>query len=301
MWFRKNKSVRKEVSMGILYVVATPIGNLSDVTKRSIEILNMVDIILCEDTRNSSHLLNNLGIKTKLMSYHKFNEASRSKEVIDLLKSGKNIAIITDAGTPCISDPGSILVQEAIKNEIDVYSIPGPSAFVTALTLTGISLNNFAFYGFLERKNSKQIEKLKEIDKNDVEVIVLYESPKRIIDTLDNISQAMNNPYVVVLNELTKKFEKKYYGLSQDVALKLKNNLNHELGEYVIVIKKNEKKQEELEEVSLESMLIDKMVKTNCSMKDAISLLSKENKLLAKKELYNASLNIKKLLNINNK
>lgn len=301
MWFRKDKSIRKEVSMGILYVVATPIGNLSDVTKRSIEILNMVDIILCEDTRNSSHLLNSLSIKTKLMSYHKFNEASRSKEVIDLLKSGKNIAIITDAGTPCISDPGSILVQEAIKNEIDVYSIPGPSAFVTALTLTGISLNNFAFYGFLERKNSKQIEKLKEIDKNDVEVIVLYESPKRIIDTLDNISQAMNNPYVVVLNELTKKFEKKYYGLSQDVALKLKNNLNHELGEYVIVIKKNEKRQEELEEVSLESMLIDKIVKTNCSMKDAINLLSKENKLLAKNELYNASLNIKKLLNINNK
>ena len=239
--------------MGILYVVATPIGNLLDITRRSIEILNKVDIILCEDTRNSSHLLNSLGIKTKLMSYHKFNETSRSKEVIDLLKNGMNIAIITDAGTPCISDPGSILVHEALKNDIEVYSIPGPSALITSLTLTGLVIKNFAFYGFLDRKNIKQIEKLKEIDKNDVEIIVLYESPKRIINTLNNILVAMNNPYVVVLNELTKKFEKKYYGLAKDVITKLENNSNHELGEYVIVIKKNAKEILNEDEPSLES------------------------------------------------
>ena len=275
--------------MGILYVVATPIGNLADITKRSIEILNNVDIILCEDTRNSSNLLKAIDIKTKLMSYHKFNETTRSKEVIDLLKNGMNIAIITDAGTPCISDPGSILVQEALKNDIEVYSIPGPSAVIMALTLTGLSIDNFAFYGFLDRKNTKQIEKLKEIDKNDVEIIVLYESPKRIINTLNNILVAMNNPYVVVLNELTKKFEKKYYGLVKDVITKLENNSNHELGEYVIVIKKNTKETLNEDEPSLESLLIDKIIKTNCTMKDA------------KNEFYNASINIKNVLNKNSR
>lgn len=288
--------------MGILYVVATPIGNLSDITRRSIEILNKVDIILCEDTRNSSHLLNSLNIKTKLMSYHKFNETTRSKEVIDLLKNNMNIAIITDAGTPCISDPGSILVHEALKNDIEVYSIPGPSAVITSLTLTGLSIDNFAFYGFLDRKNTKQIEKLKEIDKNDVEIIVLYESPKRIINTLNNILVAMNNPYVIVLNELTKKFEKKYYGLVKDVIVNLKNNSNHELGEYVIVIKKNEKEVFFKDELSLESLLIDKIIKTNCTMKDAINDLANIYKgKYSKNEFYNASINIKNILNKNSK
>ena len=273
------------------------IGNLLDITRRSIEILNKVDIILCEDTRNSSHLLNSLGIKTKLISYHKFNETSRSKEVIDLLKNGMDIAIITDAGTPCISDPGSILVHEAIKNDIDVYSIPGPSAVITSLTLTGLTINNFAFYGFLDRKNTKQIEKLKEISKNDVEIIVLYESPKRILNTLNNILVAMNNPYVVILNELTKKFEKKYYGLVEDVITKLESNSNHELGEYVIVIKKNTKEEFLENEPSLESLLIDKMVKTNCSMKDAINSMSNVYKgKYSKNEFYNASVNIKNIL-----
>ncbi len=286
--------------MGILYVVATPIGNLLDITRRSIEILNNVDIILCEDTRNSSHLLKAVDIKTKLMSYHKFNETTRSKEVIDLLKNGMNIAIITDAGTPCISDPGSILVQEALKNDIEVYSIPGPSAVITSLTLTGLSIDNFAFYGFLDRKNTKQIEKLKEIDKNDVEIIVLYESPKRIINTLNNILVAMNNPYVVVLNELTKKFEKKYYGLAKDVITKLENNSNHELGEYVIVIKKNAKEILNEDEPSLESLLIDKIIKTNCTMKDAINDLASSYKgKYSKNEFYNASINIKNILNKN--
>lgn len=288
--------------MGILYVVATPIGNLADITKRSIEILNNVDIILCEDTRNSSNLLKAIDIKTKLMSYHKFNETTRSKEVIDLLKNGMNIAIITDAGTPCISDPGSILVQEALKNDIEVYSIPGPSAVIMALTLTGLSIDNFAFYGFLDRKNTKQIEKLKEIDKNDVEIIVLYESPKRIINTLNNILVAMNNPYVVVLNELTKKFEKKYYGLVKDVITKLENNSNHELGEYVIVIKKNTKETLNEDEPSLESLLIDKIIKTNCTMKDAINDLASSYKgKYSKNEFYNASINIKNVLNKNSR
>ena len=283
--------------MGILYVVATPIGNLSDITKRAIEVLKSVDIILCEDTRTSSHLLNHLSIKTKLVSYHKFNEIERSKEVIELLKTGKNLAIITDAGTPCISDPGSILVKEAIKNNIEVYSIPGSSALITALTLSGLNISNFAFYGFLERKNSHQRQKLAEIQSNDVEIVVFYEAPKRIIETIRNIKEVMNDPYIVVLNDLTKKFEKKYYGIASEVLTSLLNNKNHELGEYVIVVSKKKNNEIEEEDLSIEALLIDKLVKENCTMKDAVKLLSNEYKnKYSKNEIYDASLNIKKLL-----
>ena len=284
--------------MGILYIVASPIGNLSDITKRSVEVLKSVDIILCEDTRTSSHLLNSLDIKTKLMSYHKFNEFERSREVINLLKDGKNIALITDAGTPCISDPGSILVHDAIQNNVEVYSIPGPSAVITALTLSGLSISNFAFYGFLERKSKSQKEELEKIKENDIEILVFYESPKRIIDTVKNIKEVLNNPYIVVLNDLTKKFEKKYYGNSSSVLEELLGNPNHELGEYVIVVKKEISLEENNEnEISLEGLLIDKIKKENCTMKDAVKLLALEYKnKYSKNEIYNASLNIKKLL-----
>ena len=280
--------------MGNLYIVATPIGNLGDITKRAIKTLKTVDIILCEDTRTSSHLLNSLEIKTKLISYHKFNENERSREVIELLKSGKNIALITDAGTPCISDPGSILISECISNKIEIFSIPGASALTTALTLSGLVIHNFAFYGFLERKNSKQKEELKRIQQNDLETIVFYESPKRIIPTIENIKEVMNDPYIIVLNELTKKFEKKYYGKSSQV-LDLLQKANYELGEYVIVVSKN-KMEEKKEEVSLEALLIDKIIKNNYTMKEAINDLAFEFKnKYSKKEIYNASLKLKNI------
>ncbi len=281
--------------MGNLYIVATPIGNLGDISKRAIETLNKVDLILCEDTRTSSHLLNFYEIKTKLMSYHKFNEEKRSEQMITFLKEGKDVALISDAGTPCISDPGSILVRDAIKNEIEVFSIPGSSALLTALTLSGLTLNNFAFYGFLERRNSFQKKELLQIKNNDLETIVIYESPKRIKETLQNILEVLDNPYIIVLNDLTKKFEKKYYGLTKDVITELTSNPSSELGEYVIVISKNKKiKKEEKNNLSLEALLIDKVFKEKCSMKEAINKLALETKnIYSKKEIYAASLNIK--------
>ncbi len=284
--------------MGTLYIVATPIGNLGDITKRAIEILKSVDVILCEDTRTSSHLLNSFSIDNKLLSYHKFNEEERGNEIIEKLKNGLNMAIITDAGTPCISDPGSILIQKCIQNNIPIYSIPGPSAVITALTLSGLEIKNFAFYGFLERKESKQRLELQKIEDNDIEIVVFYESPKRIIETLKNINEVMNNPYIIVLNDLTKKFEKKYYGLVTKVIDELNNNSNYELGEYVIVVLKNKKDKviNDLE-LSLEALLIDKLIKEKCTMKEAIKLLSIEYKdKYSKNMIYNASLNIKKLL-----
>ena len=284
--------------MGTLYIVATPIGNLGDITKRAIEILKSVDIILCEDTRTSSHLLNSFSIDNKLLSYHKFNEEERGNEIIEKLKNGLNMAIITDAGTPCISDPGSILIQKCIQNNIPIYSIPGPSAVITALTLSGLEIKNFAFYGFLERKESKQRLELQKIEDNDIEIVVFYESPKKIIETLKNINEVMNNPYIIVLNDLTKKFEKKYYGLVTKVIEELNNNSNYELAEYVIVVLKNKKDKviNDLE-LSLEALLIDKLIKEKCTMKEAIKLLSIEYKdKYSKNMIYNASLNIKKLL-----
>ena len=284
--------------MGTLYIVATPIGNLGDITKRALDVLQSVDIILCEDTRTSSHLLNFYSIKTKLISYHKFNEEKRTEELILELKNGKNMALITDAGTPCISDPGSILIKACIKDGIEIFSLPGPSGIITALTLSGLTLNNFAFYGFLERKANLRLSKLKEIDKNDIEIVVFYEAPKRILDTLKSIEEAMENPYVVVLNDLTKKFEKKYYGLASKVISDLENNSNHELGEYVIVVLKNKRSQVETkEELSLEAILLDKVIKEKCTMKEAISKVANiyKNKY-SKNQIYNASLNIKKLL-----
>ena len=281
--------------MGILYIVATPIGNIKDISKRAIEVLKESDLILCEDTRNSSNLLNLLDIKNKLISYHKFNEIERSKEIIELLKSGKNISLITDAGTPCISDPGSIIVDLCIKNNIDIYSIPGPSAVITALTLSGLNISNFAFYGFLKRKEKQEQEELKVINENDIDICVFYESPKRIIDTLNNIDIVMNNPYVIVLNDLTKKFERKYYGKTKDVIKELNDNKNLELGEYVIVVSKNKKEEIKDENISPEAILIDIIIKEKCTMKDAIKIAS-NNKLYSKNEYYNASLNIKKIL-----
>ncbi len=281
--------------MGNLYVIATPIGNKDDISKRAIELLKSSDIILCEDTRNSSNLLNMLNIKNKLVSYHKFNEEERSREIINILKEGKNISLITDAGTPCISDPGSILVKKCIDENIDIYGIPGSSAVITALSVSGLTISNFAFYGFLERKKNSQQDHLKIINENDIEIVVFYESPKRIIETLININEVMNNPYIVVLNDLTKKFERKYYGYTKDVIKELEDNENHELGEYVIIVSKNKKEIKKEDILTPESILINIIVKEKCSMKDAVKKAT-ENKLYSKNEYYDASIRLKNLL-----
>ena len=280
--------------MGNLYVVATPIGNIDDISKRAIEVLKNSDLILCEDTRNSNNLLNMLEIKKRLVSYHKFNEEERSKEIIEMLKNDKTISLITDAGTPCISDPGSILVKKCIEENINVYSSPGPSAVITALSLSGLTISNFAFYGFLERKENSQKEHLKEINDNDIEIVVFYESPKRIIDTLNNIKEVMNNPYIIVLNDLTKKFERKYYGNTDIVIKKLLDNKNYELGEYVIIVHKNKKEIEKQDILSPEAILTDILIKEKCTLKDAVKLAS-NNKLYSKNEYYNASIRLKNI------
>lgn len=280
--------------MGILYVVATPIGNLDDITKRALDTLNSVDLIACEDTRTSGVLLKHFGINKKTVSYHKFNEKGKSNSLIDDLKNGKNIALISDAGCPCISDPGSILVHEAINSGIEVIAIPGASATITSLMSSGMDTTSFSFYGFLDRENKKIVDSLLKIKSDSTNIAIIYESPKRIIKLLEKVNEVLDNPNVCLCNDLTKKFEKKYYGKAIDVINSLNNNPNSELGEYVLLIEKNEIVVEKEDRITIESMIIDEMIKSNCTMKDAIKLVSEKHKI-NKNEVYNASLRLKSL------
>lgn len=280
--------------MGNLYVVATPIGNLSDMTTRAIETLKEVDYILCEDTRTSLILLNHFNIKNKLVSYHKFNEQDRSNSVIKDLKEGKNVAVISDAGTPCINDPGEVIVKKAREEQLPVYGIGGISAVITALSISGLDTSSFTYYGFFPREIKEQNNLIEQIKYSNIKTYVFYESPKRIVKSLEVLSKELPNIKVSVCKELTKLHEKNYYGDITKVLDELKHDDKVTAGEYTFIIEKKyfEKKEDKY---SIESMLIDKMVKNNISLKEAVECLNKENSSLSKKEIYSASLKLKDL------
>lgn len=200
----------------MLYVVATPIGNLEDITFRAIEILKKCDYILCEDTRHSGILLYHYAIKKPLKSFHKFSEAAKQKEIIDDLKQGKVIGLISDAGTPGIADPGEHLIQECVKNEIPVVAIPGPCAAVTALCCSGLPTERFQFIGFLPRKAGELKRCLQEI-LSYMGTTICYESPNRILDTLEVLRQLNPDRPLVVARELTKKFEEIKRGTASEL------------------------------------------------------------------------------------
>ena len=281
--------------MGNLYVVATPIGNLSDMTERAIKTLKEVDYILCEDTRTSLKLLNHFDIKNKLVSYHKFNEQDRSSSIIKDLKEGKNIAIISDAGTPCINDPGEYLVRKAREEQIPVFGIGGISAVITALSISGLNTTSFTYYGFFPREKKDQNKLIEEIKDSNIKTYVFYESPKRIIKTLEILEKELPNIKVSISKELTKLHEKNYYGDITKVLKKLKNDEKAQAGEYTFIIEKQEEKNKEEQNISIESKLIDIIVKENITLKEAVDKLNKENKDISKKEIYNASLNLKNI------
>lgn len=281
--------------MGDLYVVATPIGNLSDITIRALDILKTVDYIACEDTRQTIKLLNHYEIKKKMIAYHKFNELSKSDSIIDDLKKGMSVAIVTDAGTPCISDPGYILVKKAREEGINVYGVPGCSAVVTALSVSGLNTSEFAFYGFLSTDNTKFNEEIDRIKNSNVNTFVIYESPKRIVKLFSKLVDVFENAYVYIASDLTKLHERGFFGRIDEVYETIKNDPNIEKGEYAIVIQKENKVEIIENEVSIEAMLVDTMIKNKCSLKDAIGLLNSNNKNLKKNDIYNASLNIKEL------
>lgn len=250
-----------------LYIVATPIGNKSDLSLRAIEILKNVDLIACEDCRTSSTLLENYGIGTKVVSYHKFNEKQRTQEFLKLIQNGKKIALISDAGTPCISDPGRVLVKELFENDIKITSIPGACAVVTLLSMVPRESEQFAFGGFLPRVKSQQeqvFEKFKYID------TVFYESANRLLDTFENIIDCRGkDAQIAVGRELTKMYEEVKKGNVSEILEYFKNNTLK--GEIAFVLYA----QQNLDEN--ESELIDKikkLKKNNYSDKDISQILS---------------------------
>ena len=235
---------------GKLYVVATPIGNLDDITLRAINILKSVDIIIAEDTRHSLKLLNHLEISKPLISYHRHNEEIKADGILDKIEEGNNIALISDAGTPIISDPGEVIVKEALERNIEVVPIPGACAIITALMAAGVNTRSFTFYGFLSINKKLRNKELEEI-KNNRNTIILYEAPHKILNTLKDLENYVGERKIVLARELTKIHEEFIRGTIKEVEEKI----NTPKGEYVIIIdedKEIQNEENELNNLSLE-------------------------------------------------
>ena len=217
---------------GRLYIVSTPIGNLKDITLRALETLEKVQFILCEDTRVTSRLLKHYNISKKLISFNAVSEKKKIPNVIERIKSGDNCALVSDAGTPAISDPGVRLISKAIKEQIDVVPIPGTSAVITALTISGLPTDSFIFEGFLPQKKGRQ-KKLKELAE-ERRTIILYESTYRIKKLVDELVEYLPERYVVVCRELTKKFEETWRGYPNEIKEVIDEKISK--GEFVIVV-----------------------------------------------------------------
>jgi 16S rRNA (cytidine1402-2'-O)-methyltransferase len=217
----------------MLYLVATPIGNLKDISLHALEVLKSVDLIACEDTRHTRILLDHYGIKTPTTSYFQHNKITKGPYLIRLLKEGKSLALVSDAGTPGILDPGYHMVNLAIKNSVPITLIPGPTALIQALVLSGKPTHNFIFAGFLPRQTVARRNRLKKLAKLDYTVVV-YESCHRILKTLADIQEALGEREIVLCRELTKKFEEIKRASARDILEELK--LKKPQGEFVIVI-----------------------------------------------------------------
>ncbi len=269
-----------------LYLVSTPIGNLKDITLRAIEILSLSDFILCEDTRISKNLLDKYQIKSKLISNHKFNEKKNLDRIIDYLKSGKKISLISDAGTPNISDPGLILVNECIKNKIKIYPIPGPTAVAAAVSISGFS-DKFYFYGFLPDKKQELNNELKRLSEYS-ETLVFFVSSKKINKIIPEIKENFKGRKIVFCREITKVYEE-FIRKNVD-ELELFERIPK--GEITVVIsnKTNVKKNSEKLNESDKNIII-KMI-DKFSTKEITDLIS-QNKNISKKEIYNYCLKIK--------
>ena len=272
-------------NIGKLYLVATPIGNLEDITYRAVKILNEVDVIAVEDTRHSLKLLNHLNISKPLISYHRHNEENKTEVLINKLLKGENIALITDAGTPAISDPGEEVVKQAIKNNIEVIPVPGACALINALIASGMNTREFVFYGFLPLNKKLRKNKLEEIKKEN-KTIILYEAPHKINQTLKDLLDEIGNINIVIARELTKIHEEFIRGTVKEIIEKY-TDLK---GEIIIIIEgiNNVNSNEELKEI-LNNMNLEEHYqyykKQHLSKKEIIKKIAKD-KNVNKNEIY---------------
>ena len=240
---------------GKLYLIATPIGNLKDITYRAVEILKEVDVIAAEDTRHSLKLLNYLEISKPMISYHRHNEDTKTTELIKILQEGKSIGLITDAGTPGISDPGEEVVKEAIKEQIEVIPIPGACALINALIASGLGTKEFTFYGFLPLDKKLRNEKFEDIQKQN-KTIIFYEAPHRLIKTLQEMEQRLGNIEVVLAKELTKIHEKFIRGTIEKVL----ETLEDVKGEYIILFENHAKTEKQIEIENINQLRIEEQL-----------------------------------------
>lgn len=284
-------------AVGTLYIVATPIGNSRDITERAREILTTADIIAAEDTRRSVVLLNKLGIRGNALSAnHKFNEYGKARYFVEQLQQGKNVAVITDAGTPCISDPGNELIRAAVGSGIRVVGIPGCCAAVTALSISGFDLSTFLFYGFFPREAADRRRVLSMMRKGYTRTYAFYESPKRIMSAVEFFIEENAGIRLCLCNDMTKLHEMTFRGSPAEVREQLLRKGNYEKGEYAFIAEVCEEYMlREVEHISSpEALLVDCMVRHDCTARDAIRLLlGDENNTYSKNELYAAHLALK--------
>lgn len=287
------------VQPGCLYVVATPIGNSADLSPRGRKVLEEADLIAAEDTRRSMVLLNKLGIRNRLVSNHKYNEHGKAKWFIQEILDGKNVAVITDAGTPCISDPGNELIRAAVEAEIRVVGIPGCCAAVNALSVSGFDLRSFCFLGFFPRENAERLRMLDTMRRDQLTaVFVLYESPLRIMDLVDFLIRENVLCSLCVMNDMTKLHEMSFRGSPAEVREQLFAKGNYEKGEYSIVLSLDDDYRYRREEklVSAEALLVDAMIR-GADVKAAIQeVLGDRNNTYSKNELKAAAIHLKSLL-----
>lgn len=275
---------------GTLYVVATPIGNLQDMSPRAIETLKSVDCILAEDTRHSAPLLQHFMINTETIALHDHNERERSAHCLERLQRGESLALISDAGTPLINDPGYFLVREARKVGIRVVPIPGPSALIAALSVSGLPTDHFCFEGFLPAKSQHRCSEL-ELLKHETRTLVFYESPHRVLATLEDMLQSWGGAReIVIARELTKMYETVYHGTLAELIEQVKKDQNLERGEIVLVVKGAETIAEEAEAISTDHIL--KILLNEVSLKQAVELTAKITKK-RKNEIYERALQLK--------
>lgn len=266
----------------MVYFVATPIGNLKDITFRAVEVLNSVDVIACEDTRNSLKLLNNYNISKKLIAYHKFNEKSSADGIVKLAKENKNIAVISDAGMPVISDPGAILINKLIEEGIEYTVVPGASASLSALLLSGFDAQTFTFVGFLDEGNksrSEQIRKIKDIEGT----LIFYVSPHNLIKDVQFLGSNLGNRRACFVNEITKLYEKIIrFNLCELPEFEIR-------GEYVLVVEGSKcEKQENISDIEQE---LKDLIKFGMSKNDAVKYISSK-KNISRNNVYKLTLKL---------
>ncbi|NLY44416.1 MAG: 16S rRNA (cytidine(1402)-2'-O)-methyltransferase [Tissierella sp.] len=274
------------MEIGKLYICPTPIGNLEDITLRTLRTLKEVDLIAAEDTRHTIKLLNHYEIKKPLTSYHEHNIKEKGIELIERLNKGENIALVSDAGMPGISDPGQDLIRLAIEEGIQVIVLPGPTASIAALVVSGLNTDKFVFEGFLSSRKKERVDQLKLL-KDEKRTLIIYESPHRILDTLDNMLNTLENRNIAIVRELTKIYEEIFRGTIQEAIGKFSTGKIK--GEFVIIIEGNQNEDVELD-IDIEGELL-KYINRGLSKKESVKKVAEEFNL-PKNEVYQKSIEL---------